>query len=216
MNFINESTLTEIQNYRYATKLFDSTKKIPAQTWAAIEQSLIDSPSSYGLQPWKFVVITDPAIKKAIRPQTWNQSQTEDASHYLVICAKEKMDSAHVAKFIDRMVEVRGGERAALAGYEKMMNGDVVTGPRSQVSFEWAARQCYIALGNFMTSCALVGVDTCPIEGFVPGEYDKILGLEGTGWRSVVCCAAGYRSADDKYAQMKKVRFDKKDLIINK
>jgi len=90
MNFINETTLTQIQHYRYATKLFDSSKKIPAQTWAAIEQSLIDSPSSYGLQPWKFVVITDPAVKKAIRPQTWNQSQTEDASHYLVICAKEK------------------------------------------------------------------------------------------------------------------------------
>ena len=141
MKFINESTLKEIQNYRYATKQFDSTKKISEETWAAIEQSLIDSPSSYGLQPWKFVVITDPAVKKAIRPHSWNQSQTEDCSHYLVICAKEKMDAAHVGKFVDRMVEVRGGERAQLEGYEKMMNGDVVTGPRSQVSFEWAARR---------------------------------------------------------------------------
>jgi nitroreductase len=213
---ITPENLVSVQNWRYATKLFQNGKMIPEKTWTAIEESLLASPSSYGLQPWKFIVVTDPALKKALRPHTWNQSQTEDCSHYLVICAKEKMDESHVKKFVDRMVEVRGGARENLAGYEKMMISDLVTGPRSQVSFEWAARQCYIALGNFMTSCALLGVDTCPIEGFVPAEYDKILGLVGTGYKSVVCCAAGYRGTDDKYAQAKKVRFAANDLVIHR
>lgn len=207
------ANLIEVQNWRYATKLFDAQKKIPAATWNAIAEALVLSPSSYGLQPWKFLVITDDAVRAKLRPHTWNQSQTTDCSHYLVICAKEKMDAAHVARFVDRIAEVRGVARGTLEGYEKMMNGDVVTGERSKVAFEWAARQCYIALGNFMTSAALLGVDTCPIEGFAPAEYDKILKLEGTGWRSVVCCAAGYRSGEDKYAQLKKVRQPLSEVI---
>ncbi len=216
MQTINPKNLIDIQNWRYATKLFKQGQTIPTDTWNAIQESLIMSPSSYGLQPWKFVIVTSPEMKKQLRPHTWNQSQVEDCSHYLVICAKEKMDETHVAKFIESTAAIRNVDRSNLAGYEKMMIGDVVKGPRGQVSFEWAARQCYIALGNFMTSCALLGVDTCPIEGFLPHEYDKVLKLEGTGYKSVVCCAAGYRNADDKYAQAKKVRFSAKEIIINK
>jgi nitroreductase len=215
MNTLNPANLVEVQNWRYATKMFKNGQSIPKDTWKAIETSLLLSPSSYGLQPWKFVVVTSTEVKKQLRPHSWNQSQVEDCSHYLVICAKEKMDEAHVASFIDSTAKTRGMDRTLLAGYEKMMIGDVVKGPRGQASFEWAARQCYIALGNFMTSCALVGVDTCPIEGFVPPEYDKVLKLEGTGYKSVVCCAAGYRNADDKYALAKKVRFEARELIIN-
>lgn len=210
---INSKQLIEVQNWRYATKLFNRGQMIPADVWFAIEESLRLSPSSYGLQPWKFVIVTNPELKTKLRPHTWNQSQVEDCSHYLVICAKEKMTKEHVAQFVDSMSEQRGGDRSQLAGYEKMMVADVVEGPRSKTSLEWAARQCYIALGNFMTSCALVGVDTCPIEGFKPEEYDKVLGLEGSGWRSVVCCASGYRSSEDKYAKMAKVRFPANEII---
>jgi nitroreductase len=210
---IKSQELVAIQNWRYATKVFKRGEMIPSQQWSAIAESLVLSPSSYGLQPWKFIVVTNPALKTQLRPHTWNQSQVEDCSHYLIICAKEQMSKEHVAKFVDSMASQRKVDRNQLAGYEKMMIADVVEGPRSKVSMEWAARQCYIALGNFMTSCALLGVDTCPIEGFKPDEYDKILGLEGSGWRSVVCCAAGYRSSEDKYAGAKKVRFETKDLI---
>ena len=91
--------------------------------------------------------------------------------------------------------------------------GDVVDGPRGQVALEWAARQAYIALGNFMTSAALVGVDTCPMEGFEPAKYDEILGLPAEGFRAVVACAAGYRSADDTYAALPKVRFPASELL---
>ena len=97
-----------------------------------------------------------------------------------------------------------------------MMIGDLVNGPRSHVISEWAARQAYIALGNFMTAAAMIGVDTCPLEGLDPVKYDEILGLTGSGWKTVCACPAGYRDAEDKYATSKKVRFDAKDLIIHK
>jgi nitroreductase len=93
------------------------------------------------------------------------------------------------------------------------MVGDVVTGARASMSQEWAARQAYLALGNFMTSAALMGIDTCPMEGFEPEEYDKILDLSSKGLASVVCCAVGYRAADDKCATQKKVRFPREHVI---
>jgi nitroreductase len=94
-----------------------------------------------------------------------------------------------------------------------MMLGDLVKGPRSQFAHEWATRQAYIALGNLMTCAAVLGVDACPMEGFVPAEYDRVLGLGDSGYASVVCCALGYRAASDKYAGLAKVRFEIKDLV---
>ncbi len=206
-------SLIESLNWRYAVKKFDNQKLIPLATWKALEESLILTPSSYGLQPWKFLVITNKEIRQKLTPVSWNQKQVEDCSHLVVIAVKEKMDEAHVQGFVDQMAKVRGVESSTLEGYKKMMIGDVVNGPRGKVSFEWAARQAYIALGNFMTSCALLNVDTCPMEGIDPEKYDEILGLKGTGWKTVVACPAGYRAQDDKYADAKKVRFNNQTLI---
>lgn len=210
---MKETQLTQALNWRYAVKKFDSAKKIPAETWNALEDALVLTPSSYGLQPWKFLVITDLAVLRKLTPVSWNQKQVEDCSHLVVFTVREKMDEAHVQSFVNRMAEVRGIEVSTIDGYKKMMIGDVVTGARSKVAFEWAARQAYIALGNFMTAAALVGVDTCPMEGIDPAKYDEILGLTGTGWRTVVACPAGYRSPEDKYAELAKVRFEKSALI---
>ena len=213
MEPIKNEKLIEALNWRYAVKKFDNTKKIDEKTWNALEDSLVLTPSSYGLQPWKFLVLTDKSVMQKLTPVSWGQKQVEDCSHLVVFAVKEKMDEAHVQKFIDQTAKVRGIDAASLDGYKKMMIGDVVNGPRGLVSFEWAARQAYIALGNFMTACATLGVDTCPMEGIDPSKYDEILGLKGTGWRTVVACPAGYRSEDDKYASAKKVRFDNKDVI---
>lgn len=213
MEPIKNEKLIEALNWRYAVKKFDNTKKIDEKTWNALEDSLVLTPSSYGLQPWKFLVLTDKSVMQKLTPVSWGQKQVEDCSHLVVFAVKEKMDEAHVQKFIDQTAKVRGIDAASLDGYKKMMIGDVVNGPRGQVSFEWAARQAYIALGNFMTACATLGVDTCPMEGIDPSKYDEILGLKGTGWKTVVACPAGYRSNDDKYASAKKVRFDNKDVI---
>jgi nitroreductase len=93
------------------------------------------------------------------------------------------------------------------------MLGDVVNGPRGKIAYEWAARQAYIALGNLMTCAAVLGVDTCPMEGLVPMEYDKVLNLNGSGYATVMACALGYRATGDKYASLAKVRYETKDLV---
>ena len=206
-------TLLNALNWRYAVKKFDANKKIDQKTWQALEESLILTPSSYGLQPWRFQIVTNLELRRKLTPVSWGQKQVEDCSHLVVFTVKEKVDEAYVQSFIDQMGKVRGVDPATFAGYQKMIVSDVVKGARSQVAFEWAARQSYIALGNFMTACALVGVDTCPMEGIDPAKYDEILGLVGSGWKTVMACPAGYRASDDKYATEKKVRFEKSVLI---
>jgi nitroreductase len=207
-----EQLLTQL-NWRYAVKEFDPTRKIPPEDWATLENALILTASSWGLQPWAFVVITDEKTREELFPATWNQRQILDCSHYVVFTVKTKMTEEHIDRHIARTVEVRGGTIEKLKGYRDVMIDDVVTGERGAQSQQWAARQVYLALGNFMTSAALLGIDTCPMEGFKPDEYDKILDLGAKGLASVVCCAAGYRAADDKYATRKKVRFSREDVI---
>ena len=207
MTPIPASQLLDALNWRYATKVFDPDKKIPAGTWAALEESLVLTPSSYGLQPWKFLVITDQALRESLVPHAWRQRQVADCSHLVVMAVKRRMTEADIDKFIHRLAEVRGGTGDALAGYKKMMMGDVVTGERSGWAGEWAARQAYIALGQFMASAALLGVDTCPMEGFVQSKIDEVLHLSDEGLTTAVLCPAGYRSADDRYASLPKVRY---------
>ncbi len=210
---VSNDTLLAQLNWRYATKKFDPAKTISDSDWAALEQALILTPTSYGLQPYKFLILTDPALRARLVPASWGQTQPVDCSHYVVFAARAQNTEADVDRYIVRMAEVRGAAPEALAGFKKVLMGDVVDGPRGQVALEWAARQAYIALGNFMTSAALVGVDTCPMEGFEPAKYDEILGLPAQGVRAVVACAAGYRAADDKYAALPKVRFPASELL---
>jgi nitroreductase len=133
----------------------------------------------------------------------------------VVFAIKEKMDEAHIDRFISQTAKIRKIDVTSLEGLKKVITGDLVTGPRGQFITEWAARQAYIALGNFMTAAAVIGVDTCPLEGINPVKYDEILGLTGTGWKVVVACAAGHRSDEDKYATTEKVRFDASDVIVH-
>lgn len=200
-------------NWRYATKQFDPARKISPEDWAALEDALILSPSSYGLQPWKFIVITDPKKREKLLPATWNQRQVLDCSHYLVFTVNTTMTEAHIDKHVTRVIEVRGGTIDGWKRFRDMMIGDVVTGARSAIAQQWATHQAYLALGNFLTSAALIGIDTCPMEGFEPEKYDAILDLPAKGLTSVVCCAAGYRSANDKAARQKKVRFPREHMI---
>jgi nitroreductase len=213
MNNDTNQQLLKALNWRYATKVFDATKKIPAGVWAAIEQSLVLTPSSYGLQPYRFLIVADPAKRAALLPHSWNQKQVVDASHFVVFVARKVMKKADVDSFIRRISKVRGVPVQSLGAYRGMMVGDVVSGPRGKISHEWAARQAYIALGSVMTVAAVLGVDACPMEGLNPAEYDRILDLERTDYKTVVACALGYRAANDKYASLPKVRFETKDLV---
>lgn len=214
MKTIAPDQLTAALEWRYATKVFDPSRTIPAETWRVLERALVLSPSSFGLQPYQFLVITDPAVRAQLLPHTWGQRQVVDCSHYVVFTARTSLAEQHINEFIQRTSEVRGVPAAALAAYRQMMLGSLINGGGlSQMIPEWAARQAYIAIGNLMTSAALIGVDACPIEGFEPGKYDELLELNGSGFRSVVCCALGYRAASDKYASLPKVRRPEAHLV---
>jgi len=199
--------------WRYATKVFDATTKIPAHLWAGLVKSLVLTPTSYGLQPYKFLVIQDAAIRAALLPHSWGQKQVVDCSHYVVFLARTDMKPADVDKLIQRTSDVRHIPVENLAKYRDIILSNLVNGPRGKNAHEWAARQTYIALGNLMTCAAVLGVDACPMEGIDPAEYDKILKLDGTGYKTVVACALGYRAAADKYAAQPKVRYETKDLV---
>jgi nitroreductase len=178
-----------------------------------LEKTLVLTPTSYGLQPYHFLIVQDAAKRAALLPNSWGQKQVVDCSHFVVFTARTEMKEADVDRFIQRSAKVRGISADSLAAYRGMMLGDVVNGPRGKIAHEWAARQCYIALGNLMTAAAVLGVDACPMEGINPPEYDKILGLVGTGYKTVVACALGYRAADDKYASLAKIRYEPAELV---
>lgn len=213
MNHITTTDLLENLKWRYATKQFDPAKTIAPEIWTALEDALVLTPSSYGLQPWKFLIITSSELKEQLKPLSWNQSQVTDCSHYVVFAIKKNLTAEDVDRFMARTVELRGGTVEAMAGYRNLIVSDLVDGARSFNINQWSTRQTYIALGNFMTSAALLGVDTCPMEGIEPVNYDRLLGLSAKGFTTVVACAAGYRSEADKYASLAKVRFPKSEIL---
>lgn len=213
VNPISSDTLLHALHWRYATKKFDPAKKIPDADWHALEQALVLSPSSVGLQPWKFIVVTDPAMKARLRPAAHDQSQVTDCSHFVVLAVRKNLSEEHVDRHIGRMAEVRGVTAESLGKFRAMITGNLDKARAEERLDIWQSHQVYIALGQFVASAAVLGVDTCPMEGFEPEKFDEILGLKDAGCASVVCCAAGYRAADDKYATTKKVRFKPDDVI---
>jgi nitroreductase len=213
METIRGEQLLAQLNWHYATKQFDRTRKISPEDSAALENALILSPFSYGLQPWRFVVISDQKMRERLFHSTWKQRQFLDCSHLVVLAVRTAMTEADIDRHIARTAEVHGGTEEALKRFRDVMVGDVVSGPRAAQALDWGARQAYLALGTFMTSAALMGIDTCPMEGFEPDDYDKILNLATSGLASAVCCAVGYRAPRDKYATQKKVRFPRDQVI---
>ena len=208
----NESLVRQL-NWRYATKRFDPARKIQPPDWRTLEQALVLSPSSYGLQPWRFIVVTDPEVRAKLRAAAYNQPQVTDASHLVVFAVKKDLGPADVDRFLARVSEVRGVPADSLAGYRNMLLG-AVSRPKEQVH-AWAARQAYIALGTFLTTAALLEIDACPMEGFDPAKFDEILGLDRQGYTAVVIATAGYRAEDDANAKLPKVRFAPEDVIVS-
>lgn len=214
MTTVSNETLLRQLKWRYATKAFDPAKKIAADDWATLETALVLSASSYGMQPYKFVLVTDPSVRERLVPASWGQRQAADSSHYVVFAVRTANTEADVDRYMARIAEVRGGTAGALGGFKAMLVGDVVNGERGRRVKDWASCQAYLALGNLMTAAALLGIDTCPMEGFEPPKYDEILGLTAKGLTAVVACAAGYRAASDKSASLPKVRFPAQELFV--
>ncbi len=209
----NETVLAQLE-WRYAVKKFDPARAIPEADWQTLERSVVLTPSSFGIQHYSVVVVSDPAIRARLVPVSWGQTQPVDCSRFVVFAIRNPLTDADVERFLDRTAEVRGVPRDSLAQYHQMMLGTLKEATDRGYVNEWCSRQAYIALGNFMTCAAMLGIDTCPMEGFVPDKYDEILGLPKRGLKAVVACAAGYRAADDKYSRLKKVRLPLDEIVI--
>lgn len=206
-------TVLNALRWRYATKKFDPARTIPAPAWSALEEALVLSPSSLGLQPWKFFVVRDPAARRALSAASHGQTQPVDCSHFVVFALRTDVDPAYVDRFIGRISEVRGAAKESLKGYHDLVQTSTDKARAAGRLDAWMSRQVYIALGQFMAAAALLGVDTCPMEGFDPAKYDEILSLGRQHCTALCACAAGYRAADDKYAALAKVRFQLADVV---
>lgn len=205
--------LLEKLNWRYATKIFDPNKKVSDEDFEVLLEALRLSPSSFGLQPWKFVVVKNQAIRESLIEHSWGQRQVADASHLIVLCCPKSVDESTVDKYIEFTAESRGIDASTLSGFADMMKGFLSRMNENQKS-NWMKDQAYIALGNLMTCAAMIGIDACPMEGFSAPDYDKIIGLDQMDLTSVVLCPVGYRSSEDKYADYPKVRYPSEDVIL--
>ena len=206
MNTITPTNLTAALQWRYATKSFDANKKIDPSTFSVLLESLRLSPSSFGLQPWKFIVVENTDLRDQLRAQSWNQPQVTDASHLIVLAAKEVISTSDIHDWINCLALTQQtpiDQLAPLQGMIQQFTGAMSVDEMQQ----WNTRQLYIALGQLMTSAAVLSIDSCPLEGISPVGYDQILKLEASGYRTKVACALGYRSEHDKYATAPKARF---------
>ncbi|MCC0177256.1 NAD(P)H-dependent oxidoreductase [Waterburya agarophytonicola K14] len=208
---LSPEQVLEQLHWRYATKKFDPSKKISDANWKTLEQSLVLSPSSFGLQPWQFFVVRNPEIRQQLLEHSWGQTPVVNASHLVVFAIKKDLNNSDVDRYIARMAEVQQVPIENLAGFSKVVKG-FLSNPDFDIN-HWAAKQVYIALGFFMTCAAMLEIDALPMEGFVPAKYDEVLGLAEKGYQSVVLCPAGYRADDDKYANSPKVRFPTEQIV---
>jgi len=212
-NTISSQQLLDRLNWRYATKQFDPKRTISAQDWATIEDALQLTPSSGGLQPWKFIVVTDPAVRAKLSPASYGQPQITNASHLVVFAAKRNFSEADVDAFIGHAAATRGVSVESITPYRDMLVGGIVRAMDEPARDAWARNQAYIALGNLLTSAALLGIDACPMEGFDRSQYDEILGLKAQGYASAVIATVGYRAEADQAASAPKVRFPKEQVF---
>ena len=209
---MNNDQIQSALNWRYATKQYDAARKISKEDWATLEASLVLTPSSYGLQPYKFLVIDTPALRSQLREVSYGQSQVTDAAKFVVLLAREEVGAKDVEDYISLIASTRGLPKEALKGYHDMMMGTVASLAPAE-SGRWAQRQAYIALGFLIETAALLKVDATPMEGIDGAAYDKILGLAGSGWKTTVVAALGYRHSDDATQNYKKVRRAKSEII---
>lgn len=212
---MNGQELLQKLQWRYATKQFDTTKKISDETLNVLLESMRLSPSSFGLQWRWFVVVTDQETRQKLLPYTRGQSQVVDASHLLVLCRRTDVDSDFVHRYLQNLATARGVEIDKLDGHKNMLLW-FLEGKNDLQLNEWLSKQAYIPLGFLLSACAMLGVDSCPMEGFDPAKYNEILGLAEHNLASCTVVPIGYRSSDDKYASMTKARFATEDLIVYK
>jgi nitroreductase len=197
---------TEALHWRYATKKFDSTKKLSKEQVTHLLEAARLAPTSYGLMPTRITVVQDTALREKLRKAAYDQSQITDSSHLVVFQARRQMDAPFIDAFIDSAAKTRGLPVNALEGYRKMIHGTFAAKSDSPETQAWTKRQTYICLGFLLFAAAQAHIDVCPMEGFDSSQFDHILGLDKTPYTSVVLAALGHRSPQDDLQKAKKVR----------
>ena len=205
--------LIEKLNWRYATKKFDSTKKVSQSKLEILKQAFNLTPTSYGVQTMKMVIVTDEATKDKMVDYCYGQEQTKGASHVLAICIQDEVNEADVDAYFGDVVKIRNTSETILSPYRTELK-DFVTSKTKEEMEIWCVNQVYIALGNLMTACAVEEIDCCPMEGFLPEKVDELLELKKYNLKSVLLLPVGYRADDDMFSELKKVRKDISETII--
>jgi nitroreductase len=202
------------QNWRYATKKFDAAKKISTQDLNTLKEAIRLSSSSYGLQPYKVIIIENPGLKAQLLPAAYGQSQVVDASHLIIFANETNVDDETINKYINRISETRGIPAESLAGFGNYMKGGINSMPED-VKNIWAAKQTYLALGNLLNAAAELKIDVTPMEGFVPSKVNEILGLDKLNLNASLMATIGYRHEEDATQFYKKVRKSNEELFIS-
>lgn len=210
------SEITKALKWRYATKKFDPSKKLSDSKLDIIKESFNLTATSFGLQPVRLVIIKDPSLKKSLVAYSMDQQQVSDCSHLLVFCIEKAINSGYVSDYFNRVKQIRNTPDDILAPYKEYLESHFDKKASQEVSL-WATKQAYLAMGNLLTVCAMEEIDACPMEGFQPEKYDEILKLDQYNLRSVLIMPIGYRSEEDIFSTMEKVRksIDEATLEIN-
>ncbi|QEG20195.1 DUF6331 family protein [Mariniblastus fucicola] len=200
-------------SWRYATKKFDATKAVSAEDIETILSATNLSASSYGLQPYQFLLIQDKSLQEKLVDASYGQNQVADASAVLVFVIRTDIDADYIKQSAAETEAARGLEPGQLDGYARQMIGSIMSFDDNDRK-SWATKQAYIALGTAMAACAMLGIDACPMEGFQPAKYDEILGLESKNLHSVLVLPIGYRAEDDINSKYAKVRKPLGEMVV--
>jgi nitroreductase len=198
--------------WRYAAKKLIADKQVPEEDLEYILQAGNLAATSYGLQPFSIIVVTDEETKLELLKHAYNQVQVSENSHLIVLAAATNVDEEYISEYTSRMERERGLESGALDGFKKVMVGDL-TNRSQEERITWSQKQAYIALGSMMIAAGEKEVDGCPMEGFSNDEFDRILGLSEMNLRSTALFPIGYRSPEDESQNYKKVRKGLEDLV---
>ena len=199
--------------WRYAVKKFDSEKILSKDKIEGLKHAFNLTATSYGLQPIKMVVVQNKDLQKKMVSSSFGQRQVENASHVLVICIENMIDKAFIDQYFRLVKSVRGTSDNLLKPFKEALVDSFSKKEMDEIR-TWCTNQAYLAMGNLLSYCALEEIDSCPMEGFLPEEYDKLLGLKEMGLTSVLVLPVGYRAENDPFSKMEKVRKNVEESII--
>lgn len=201
-------------NWRYATKKFDATKKVSNEDLDTLKEAIRLSASSFGLQLYKVIIVDNPELRTKLQPASWGQTQIVDASHLIVFANQTKFDDADVDTYIHNATTTRNLPEGTLSGYGDYVKG-ALSGMPENVRPTWTSKQTYIALSNLLNAAAELQIDVTPMEGFIPDQYNEILGLSALNLNAAIVAAVGYRHPEDATQHYTKVRKSNEELFIN-